>query len=98
MPQTKKLRSGSFTATVTPTSIEKKNTKKGVRYSCLTGASIARKGRETIVRTAMAFGPENASIARSLRVGKPVDLICQFDGGTVRLLGKAPKAAKAANA
>ncbi|WP_162815040.1 hypothetical protein [Erythrobacter aureus] len=90
MPQQKKtVASATFVATVTPNEIVKGNTSQGVRYSKMPGALIERKGRPSMTRTVMAFGRENRAVARSLREGKPVDVICQFDGGTVRIKGKA---------
>src|SRR3546814_1018821 len=32
----------------------------------------------------MAFGRANAAVARSLKAGKPIDVLCRWDGGTVR--------------
>ncbi len=97
MPQSKKpVASATFIATVTPGEIVKGNTAKGVRYSKMPKALIQRKGRPNMERTAMAFGRENAAVARSLREGKAVDLVCQFDGGTIRIKGKADAKKKAA--
>lgn len=93
MATAKKTPSATFTATITPSSIEKGNTARGVRYSKMLGATIARKGRPDMTRTVMAFGRANAAIARVLRVNKPVDLICQWDGGTVRIVGRPEKKA-----
>jgi hypothetical protein len=84
-----------FIATVTPATIEKRDTKNGVRYSYMANAKIARRGKGGKMveqtRTAMAFGRNNAAVANILRAGKPVEVQCMYDGGSVRILGKAPK-------
>lgn len=94
MAAAKKVPSAAFNATVTPKSIEKGNTVNGVRYSKLVGAEISRAGRPPFERTCMAFGRENAAVARSLKEGKPVDLSIRYDGGSIRILGKAVNAKK----
>lgn len=85
-----------FIATITPASIEKRDTAQGVRYSVMQGATVSRKGKggKTVesIRTVMAFGRNNAAVANILRVGKPVQVQCMYDGGTIRIVGKAPKA------
>lgn len=85
-----------FIATITPATIEKRDTAKGVRYSVMQGATVARKGKGgkmvESIRTVMAFGRNNAAVANILRVGKPVQVQCMYDGGTIRIVGKAPKA------
>lgn len=90
----------TFIATLTPGEIIKGNTKRGVRYTKMPAATIESKGAGgkmvSRVRTAMAFGPKNASVARMLRTGKPIQVECSWDGGSVQIEGRAPKAAKAA--
>ncbi len=85
-----------FVAKITPQTIEKGNTKGGVRYSAMKGATVEKIGRggkpTTMVRTVMAFGPVNASIANFLRAGRTVELECSFDGGTIRVEGRSPNA------
>lgn len=89
----------TFIATVTPATIEKGDTKSNVRYSKMPGATIQKRGRggkmETITRTVMAFGRNNAAVANILREGKPVTLECSFRGGMVLVEGKG-KVTKAA--
>jgi len=84
-----------FIATVTPATIEKRDTKTGVRYSYMANASVERRSTggkmKTETRTVMAFGRNNAAVANILRVGKPVQVQCMFDKGSIRILGKAPK-------
>lgn len=84
-----------FLATVTPAVIAKGDTAAGVRYTKMAGATVARKGRPAMTRTVMAFGRDNAAVARSLKEGKPIDVLCNWDGGTVRIVGR-PEAKKAA--
>lgn len=90
----------TFIAKITPKEVLKGDTTKGVRYSKMPEASIEKTGPRgkpmTIVRTVMAFGRSNAAVANILRAGKTVELECMFDGGTVRIVGKSPKLAKAA--
>lgn len=90
----------TFIANVTPGKILKGDTVRGVRYSKMPEATVESKGlRGKMVsrkRTVMAFGPQNAAVARILREGKTVQVECQWDGGTVRILGKAPAVATAA--
>lgn len=90
----------TFIANVTPGKILKGDTVRGVRYSKMPEATVESKGPRgkmvKRIRTAMAFGPQNAAVARILREGKTVQVECQWDGGTVRIVGKAPVAAKAA--
>ena len=93
MANAKKTPSATFNATITPATIVKGNTARGVRYSKLEGATVARKGKADLTRTVMAFGRANAAVARVLRAGKPVDVVCQWDGGTVRIVGRQAKAA-----
>lgn len=89
-----------FIATVTPATIEKRDTKNGVRYSFMPGASVERRSTggkmKTETRTVMAFGRNNAAVANILRAGKAVQVQCVFDKGTIRIVGKAPKATKKA--
>ncbi len=84
----------TFIAKLTPATIEKADTAKGVRYSKMPNATIEKRGRRgattTMTRTAMAFGRSNAAIANILRPGKTIEVECSFDGGTIRVLGKAP--------
>lgn len=90
----------TFIATVTPGEIEKRDTKQGVRYTFMPDAKIESKGPKGKMvvrnRTAMAFGRNNASVARVLRSGKPVQLVCSWDGGTLMIEGRVQPAAKAA--
>jgi hypothetical protein len=90
----------TFIATVTPGEIQKRDTKAGVRYSMMPDAKIESKGPKgkmvVKTRTAMAFGRKNASVARVLRTGKPVQLVCSWDGGTLMIEGRVPAPAKAA--
>lgn len=85
-----------FLATITPATIEKRDTKAGVRYSVMPNATVVKPGKggkpTTMTRTVMAFGRENAAVANILRPGKAVQVECTFDGGTIRIVGKAPKA------
>lgn len=86
-----------FIATVTPASIDKRDTKNGVRYSYMGGATVERRSAggkmKTETRTVMAFGRNNAAVANILRVGKPIQVECMYDKGSIRIIGKAPKAA-----
>jgi hypothetical protein len=82
-----------FLATVTPVEIVKGDTASGVRYSKMVGATVARKGGATMTRTVMAFGRNNAAVARSLKPGKPIDVLCSYDGGTIRIEGRPEKKA-----
>lgn len=93
----------NFVAKVTPVAdqkIGKGDTVKGVRYSKMPGATVVTRGRggkpNTMVRTVMAFGPSNAAVANILRPGKTVEVLCQYDRGTIRIVGKAPSKAIAA--
>lgn len=87
----------TFTAKITPSTIEKNDTATGVRYSKMQGCTIETRGKRgkptTMVRTVMAFGRANAAVANILRAGKTIEVQCQYDGGTIRVLGKAKKAA-----
>src|SRR3546814_13641290 len=48
-----------------------------------------RPGRtETKTMTTMAFGKSYAEVGKLLRKGRAVDLAVQFDGGTVKVLGR----------
>lgn len=98
MAQTKKLPSATFKATVTPSVIEKGNTAQGVRYSKMPAATILRKNGQVLTRTVMAFGRANADVFRSLKPGKPVELECKLNGGTVYVVGKVKPPAPAAQA
>ncbi len=86
-----------FIATVTPASIDKRDTKDGVRYSYMGGATVQRRSTggkmKTEIRTVMAFGRNNAAVANILRVGKPIQVQCVFDKRSIRIIGKAPKTA-----
>lgn len=87
------MKQKTFIATVTPAEIVKGDTAQGVRYSKMPGATVESKGERgkmvTRTRTVMAFGRQNAAVARILRTGKPVSVECMWDGGTVRIVGKA---------
>jgi hypothetical protein len=76
-----------FRATVTPASVVRGRARNSVRYSVLKGATIARKGMKDMVRTVMAFGPTHLAISKSLKAGKPVELLCTWDGGSIRVVG-----------
>ena len=82
----------TFIATITPATIEKGDTAQNVRYSKMPGATVQKRGRggkmETLTRTVMAFGRNNAAVANILRSGKPVVLECSFRGGMVLIEGK----------
>src|SRR3546814_48706 len=82
-----------FLATVTPVEISKGDTVSGVRFTKMAGATVARKGVKAMTRTVMAFGRANAAVARSLKAGKPIDVLCRWDGGTVRIVGRPEKKA-----
>jgi hypothetical protein len=90
---TSKSKPKPFLATVTPAEISKGDTTGGVRFTKMAGATVARKGREAVTRTVMAFGRANAAVARSLKAGKPIDVLCRWDGGTVRIVGRPEKKA-----
>lgn len=90
---TSKSKPKPFLATVTPVEISKGDTKTGVRFTKMAGATVARKGVAAMTRTVMAFGRANAAVARSLKAGKPVDVLCRWDGGTVRIVGRPEKKA-----
>lgn len=87
----------SILATITPATIVKGDTVNGVRYSKLQGATVVTRGKGgkpvEVVRTVMAFGPANAQVANFLRAGKTVQVMVQRDGGTFRIVGRAPKKA-----
>jgi hypothetical protein len=87
----------SILATITPATITKGDTVSGVRYSKLQGATVETRGKGgkpvSVVRTVMAFGPGNAAVANILRAGKPIKALVVRDGGTFRIVGRAPKKA-----
>src|SRR3546814_13207429 len=85
------LKPKPFLATVTPVEISKGDTVSGVRFTKMAGATVARKGVKAMTRTVMAFGRANAAVARSLKAGKPIDVPCRRDGGTVRIVGRPEK-------
>src|SRR3546814_1439530 len=80
-----------FLATVTPVEISKGDTVSGVRFTKMAGPTVARKGVKAMTRTVMAFGRANAVVARSLKAGKPIDVICRWDGGIVRIVCRPEK-------
>lgn len=93
MAQSKRAMSAPRNAVITPKTIEKGNTVNGVRYTKMVGATVSRPGMPDMTRTCMAFGRENNAVARMLKEGKAVEVQIQFDGATVRVLGKAIKKA-----
>ena len=44
-------------------------------------------------RTIMAFGKQRASVSKFLRAGRNVDVQAVFEGGVIKILGPARKAA-----
>lgn len=81
-----------FLATITPSSIDKGTASNNTRYTVMKGANVQR-GRDSKTRTVVAFGQANRAIARSIKVGKPIDLMCVWDGGSVRVVGRPEKKA-----
>ena len=76
-----------FPATITPASIERKQTAKGTDYLLMQNATVERDGKDAQTRTAMAFGKSVTDVESMLESGTPVELAVQFDGGTVRIVG-----------
>lgn len=95
MANAKKNSPKPFKATITPATIEKGYTARGIRYTTMKGATV-KQGHRTDTRTVMAFGRDNAAVARSLKAGKPIDVLCRWEGGCVRIVGRQEKVAKAA--
>ena len=91
-----KTKPKTFIATITPDTIEKGDTVNNVRFSKMVGATVQKRGpggkMQTLTRTVMAFGRNNAAVANILRTGKPVQLECSFRGGMVLIQGKGKKA------
>src|SRR3546814_18006213 len=80
-----------FLATVTPVEISKGDTVSGVRFTKMAGATVARKGVKAMTRTVMAFGRADPAVARSLKAGKPTDVLYRWAGGSVPLGGRPEK-------
>lgn len=97
IPQTARKFSPIFVATITPTSIETKQSKDGAAYLLCSGARFERPGQEPQTRTVMAFGQSAKDVRDMLAAGKPVELAVQFNGGTVKVIG-APRERQAAAA
>ena len=95
IPQTARKFSPIFVATITPTSIETKQSKDGAAYLLCSGARFERPGQEPQTRTVMAFGQSANDVRDMLAAGKPVELAVQFNGGTVKVIG-APRERQAA--
>jgi hypothetical protein len=57
-------------------------------------ATLATKNGPREV-TIMSFGKQRESVSRYLRAGRNVDVSAVFDGGVVKILGPARKAAEA---
>lgn len=87
----------SILAKITPATITKGDTVRGARYSVMKGATVETRGargkQTSVVRTVMAFGPANAAVANILRPGKTIEAMIVREGGTVRIVGRAPKKA-----
>lgn len=73
-------------ATVTPQSVETHAGAKGP-YTKMQGALVQRAGKEDMIRTIMAFGKPNETVAALLHAGTPVELALRHDGGTMKIVG-----------
>ncbi len=77
-----------FTATITPASIEALTSATGTPYLKMTGANVAREGKEDQTRTVMAFGKSVDDVRDMLVEGQPAEVAAQYDGGTVKIIGQ----------
>jgi hypothetical protein len=84
-------------AKITPSTIVKGDTVRGARYSLMQNATVETRGPKgkpvSKLRTVMAFGSENAAVANILRPGKTVEVLVQYQGGSMKIVGRAPKKA-----
>jgi hypothetical protein len=88
-----------FNATITPASIETKQSAKGSDYILMQGATVETSKRSG-QRTVMAFGKSAEAVRDLLVSGQAITLAVQYEGGTVRVIGlpreEAPAEAAAA--
>ena len=73
-------------ATVTPQGVETREGATGA-YTVMPGALVSRAGKEDVVRTVMAFGKPNETVAGLLESGVPVSLALRFHGGAMKVVG-----------
>jgi len=73
-------------ATVTPQSVETREGATGA-YTVMPAALVRRAGKEDVVRTVMAFGKPNETVASLLASGVPVSLALRFHGGAFKIVG-----------
>jgi hypothetical protein len=84
-----------FPATITPKTIEhlEVDNAKRTKYVRMTDATFkpektdGKEAQPESIRTAMAFGRSVDMIDGMLAEGRPVLLACQYDGGSVRVIG-----------